>query len=91
MPFLLLAINQIVRNNSQFNIQTGLKEFGMDVSRLITPFGTLVLKTHPLFNQITGGTTGGSKGAAGVGVVALFVMAMLPPQNPSRSAGDPLV
>jgi hypothetical protein len=28
------------------------KEFGMDVRRLFTPYGTLVLKTHPLFNQI---------------------------------------
>lgn len=61
----LLAINQIVRKNSQFNIQTGIKEFGMDVSRLITPFGTLVLKTHPLFNQMAGGTNAGSSAYLG--------------------------
>ena len=30
----------------------------MNVSRLICPFGTVILKTHPLFNQLTGGTTG---------------------------------
>jgi hypothetical protein len=56
----LLTINQIVRKNSHFNIQSGIKEYGMDVSRLTTPFGTLVLKNHPLFNQDVGGTTAGT-------------------------------
>ena len=56
----LLTISQIVRKNSQFNIQSGIKEYGMDVSRLMTPFGTLVLKNHPLFNQDVGGTTAGT-------------------------------
>lgn len=28
----------------------------MDVRRLFTPYGTLILKTHPLFNQITSDT-----------------------------------
>lgn len=56
----LLTIQQIVRHAKgiSWNIQNNLKEFGMDVSRLTTPFGTIVLKTHPLWNQITGGTTG---------------------------------
>jgi hypothetical protein len=54
----LLTINQIVRKNSTYNIQLGVKEYGMSVTRLTTPFGELVLKTHPLFNQMTGGTTG---------------------------------
>ena len=40
------------------NITPGIKEFGMNVMRLTTPFGELVMKTHPLFNQITGGTAG---------------------------------
>lgn len=53
-----LTINQIVRKNSQYNIQFGVKEYGMNVARLVTPFGEIVLKTHPLFNQMTGGTTG---------------------------------
>jgi len=56
----LLVINQICRRNSQFQIQSGIKEYGMDVSRLISPFGTLVLKTHKMFNQLTGGTTTGA-------------------------------
>lgn len=32
----------------------------MNVNRLVSPFGELVIKTHPLFNQVQGGTTGGS-------------------------------
>lgn len=53
-----LTVNQVVRKNSSYNIQFGIKEYGMNVARLVTPFGELVLKTHPLFNQMTGGTTG---------------------------------
>jgi len=56
----LLAINQIIRKNSTYNIQNGIKEYGMDVTRLVCPFGTLVIKTHPLWNQIGGGTTTGT-------------------------------
>jgi len=53
----LLTIQQIVRKNSQMNIQSGIKEFGMAVTRITTAFGELVIKTHPLFNLMTGGTT----------------------------------
>lgn len=56
----LLAINQIARKNSSMEMLYGQKEFGMNVSRLVCPFGTVVLKTHPLWNQIRGGSTGGS-------------------------------
>lgn len=56
----LLGINQAVRKNSSYNIQSGVKEYGMNVTRLTCPFGELVLKTHPLFNEIGGGTTGGT-------------------------------
>lgn len=48
----LLALNQIVRKNSTFNIQSGIKEYGMEVTKLVCPFGQLVIKTHPLFNQM---------------------------------------
>ena len=54
----MLTIQQVIRKNTTYRIITGEKEFGMNVTRLITPFGELVLKTHPLFNQLTGGTTG---------------------------------
>lgn len=53
----LMAIQQAVRKNSQYNIQSGVSEFGMKVTRLVSPFGELVFKTHPLFNQMRGGTT----------------------------------
>ena len=32
----------------------------MKVNRLVTPFGELVIKVHPLFTQNSGGTTGGT-------------------------------
>lgn len=49
----MLAFNQMARLNSSLEITPAQKEFGMDVRRFFTPGGTLVLKTHPLFNQIT--------------------------------------
>jgi hypothetical protein len=54
----LTAVNQAARKNSTYNIQVGVKEFGMTVTRLVCPYGELTFKTHPLFNQMTGGTTG---------------------------------
>lgn len=57
---LLLAVQQAVRKNSFYKIETGIKEYGMKVARIITPFGELVFKTHPLFNQMQGGVTAGS-------------------------------
>lgn len=56
----LLAITQMVRLNSQLQWTLGApsKEYGMDVQRLMTPMGTLVLKVHPLFGQMMGGTNG---------------------------------
>ena len=60
----MMLLQQIIRlgTNIHYNIKTGEKEFGMNVSRLTTPFGELVLKTHPLFNQVTGGTSGSTPG-----------------------------
>jgi hypothetical protein len=52
----MLTVNQIVRKNSHYNINQGVKEYGMNVTRLDCPFGSLVLKTHPLFNYAGGGT-----------------------------------
>lgn len=56
------AVSQAVRKNFQgnFEITDVIKEYGMQVRRLITPAGTLVLKAHPLFTQMQGGTTGGT-------------------------------
>ncbi|TXH10403.1 MAG: hypothetical protein E6R03_15515 [Hyphomicrobiaceae bacterium] len=52
----LAAFQSAVRKNSSYQITTGLKEYGMRVSRFVTPFGEIVFKTHPLFNQMAGGT-----------------------------------
>lgn len=54
----LLTIQQIVRKNTSWQFKTGEKEFGMDISRVYCPFGSLTLKTHPLWNQNAGGLTG---------------------------------
>lgn len=56
----LLTIGEIVRKNSQLQIESGIKEYGMEVSRLRSPFGTLVMKSHPLFSQQAGGVNGGT-------------------------------
>lgn len=58
----VLAIQRALRKNSQYQLLQGQKEFGMNVQRLVSPFGELVLKTHPLFNQLT--TTSGATWAA---------------------------
>lgn len=52
----LLTLQQVIRKNTTYNIQFGVKEYGMNVSRLTTPFGELVMKSHPLFNYKTSGT-----------------------------------
>lgn len=57
----MLTMQEIVRKNS-----TGLwdmgeiqREYGMEVVRFRSAFGTLVLKVHPLFGQMVGGTNTG--------------------------------
>lgn len=58
----VLTLQRIIRfaRGAQFELMQGQKEFGMNVMRFVCPFGTLVLKTHPLFNQLLPGITGGS-------------------------------
>lgn len=56
----LMAINQVARKNTTWNIVTGEKEFGMRITRITSPFGDIVFKTHPLFNQMRGGDNGGT-------------------------------
>ena len=56
---ILLAVEQAIRKNSFYKIETGLKEYGMRVSRFTTPFGDIVFKVHPLFNQQQGGVANG--------------------------------
>ena len=56
----LLTIQRILRNvkNTVWSISADAKEYGMDVTKLRTPFGTLVLKTCPLFSNIPTTTVG---------------------------------
>ena len=56
----ILTIQRIARRNSSYQFMQGQKEFGMNVTRLTTPFGDLVMKTHPLWNRLTGGAVGGT-------------------------------
>ena len=52
----LLTLNQIARRNADvFQMSSGQKEFGMNVRRFLTPFGDLILKTHPLFSRMQDG------------------------------------
>jgi hypothetical protein len=53
----LLTLQQVLRKNATWQFMSGVKEYGMTVSRIISPFGEVVLKTHPLFNQMTGSGT----------------------------------
>ena len=56
----LLTLGEIVRKNSEMQIQSGIKEYGMEVTKITTPFGQLTGMVHPLFSQQTGGTNGGT-------------------------------
>lgn len=49
----LLTLQRIIRNaaESTWTWTPQTKEYGMNVTRLVTPFGTLVFKTCPLFSQ----------------------------------------
>jgi hypothetical protein len=58
----MLAVSQFVRLNGrgQYDLSDPVKEYGMPgIRRLTTPMGSIVLKVHPLFSQMQGGTTGG--------------------------------
>lgn len=55
----ILAINQVIRKNTSWTFENA-KEYGMNMSRVVTPFGTIAMKTHPLFNVMSSGTTGGT-------------------------------
>lgn len=46
----LLAINRLAREKGTWQYTTSTKAFGINIGELITPFGQLTLKTHPLFS-----------------------------------------
>lgn len=47
----IAILNDLVEMNSQLNIETGQGEFGIRVTRFISPFGTISFLTHPLMNE----------------------------------------
>lgn len=47
----LSVLNAIAKGNSTMFIEPGVTVFGMNIHRWITPYGTVMLKTHPLFNE----------------------------------------
>lgn len=46
----LLGINKIVKSGGNFDYKPETAAYGIQVVRWVTPFGTLMLKTHPLFS-----------------------------------------
>jgi len=47
----LLGINQLVKAASVYQLQPMAVSYGIKVVQMVTPFGTLYLKTHPLFTM----------------------------------------
>ncbi len=45
------TINELALLTSTMNIIPGITEFGMKVTKWLTPFGDISLMTHPLFNE----------------------------------------
>ena len=49
----LLGIDALAMSSGQVNIQPAQKTYGMQIQTWITPFGSLHMKTHPLFSHDT--------------------------------------
>lgn len=47
----LQGINRLARKYGTWNYTTTTKAFGIQIGELITPFGQVTLKTHPLFSH----------------------------------------
>lgn len=47
----LLGLNKLAKLGSQFTITSSMEGYGIDVSKWITPFGTIKSITHPLFSE----------------------------------------
>lgn len=46
----LLGIDALAQSSGQINLQPAQKTYGMQIKTWITPFGTIHMKTHPLFS-----------------------------------------
>jgi hypothetical protein len=49
----LLALNGMAEARGEFNMEQGQSIYGIKVTTWITPFGTIHIKNHPLFNEVT--------------------------------------
>jgi len=47
----LMAINKLARKYGHWQYTTSTKAYGIQVVDLVTPFGSLTMKTHPLFSH----------------------------------------
>lgn len=47
----LLGIQRLATVQGQIQLQAVPKVYGMDITRWVTPFGSIYLKTHPLFSH----------------------------------------
>jgi len=46
----LLGIDKLAKTGATVNVEPGQKIYGMEITRWITPFGSIYMKTHPLFS-----------------------------------------
>lgn len=46
----LLGIDALAQDSGQINITPGQKTYGMQIREWLTPFGSIYMKTHPLFS-----------------------------------------
>lgn len=46
----LLGIDALATNGASMNVSPGQKVYGMEITEWRTPFGTIKMKTHPLFS-----------------------------------------
>ncbi len=47
----LAVLDTLALNNATYNLQSGVTSFGMQIKRFETPFGNIMLKSHPMFIQ----------------------------------------
>lgn len=47
----LMGINRLARKFGTWNYTVSTKQFGIQVAELVCPFGSLTMKTHPLFSH----------------------------------------
>jgi hypothetical protein len=49
----MLGLKRLAANSGTINIEPGASVYGLDLLRWVTPFGSIYIKTHPLFSYET--------------------------------------